>query len=101
TAGSINMHNSTSALMDLMGQAVQGSSYTVEIDPDTLIARSLQRDVSFSGSGFLLFPSDNGHLQILAGGHIKGNRTHIGKADAFETDVPPSPEPGLGGTVDL
>ncbi len=101
TAGSATIVNNGGNLSALMGQdAASGfGGQFGQAYPATFIARSLQRDISFSGGGATLFPSDNGQLELLAARDIKDNGATIVMSDAFANTLPTPDAPGPGGAL--
>jgi hypothetical protein len=101
TAGSVTMANNVTNLSALMGlDAAEGfGGATGEAYPGTFIARSLQQDLTFTGSGATLFPTDNGQLELIAGRDINDNGAVINVSDAFANALPTPVAPGAGGAL--
>ncbi len=98
TFGDVTLGGSTDRLNAFLGSAV-GNGYGAagvagQIYPATLLARSLQGDLSIGG--VTLFASDNGQLQLLAGGNIVGTGPLV-MSDAAAAAVPTPQAPGAGG----
>jgi filamentous hemagglutinin len=101
SAGSISMVNNGSHLSALMGQdaATGFGGNNGEAYPATFIARSLQHDVTFNGAGPVIFPSDNGQFELLAGRDINDISANIVVSDAYASSLPSPASPGPGGQL--
>ena len=101
SSGTVTLNNIASNLDQLLGQTVESNTFAqsggLYVYPANLRLASLTQDLTGAGSGAfvsVLYPSDNGQLQLFAGRDITGLGLRL--SDAADSQIATGANPSFG-----
>jgi hypothetical protein len=109
SSGTVTLSDSSNSIVELMGNVnnatlADARNGALDTLPSNLTLRALSQDVVLNGPGAalqMLYPSDQGQLDVLAGRDILDVDGGLGMSDAFDSALPTAAAPRSGFLANL